>query len=201
MRVTTHFALWILGLARAETQTSDYERACLARHAAGRKRLAEIGVWHGVSTCCLRHAMAPDGMLFCVDPYPAGRFGFSVQRIIAMKEVSKVPIGAVCWVRLTGAEAGRQFALTGEHAVDFVFIDGDHSYDGLRNDWEIWSELVAPGGFVALHDSCSSASRQIDDAGSVIYTREIIRHDPRFQLVEVADTLSVFQRKYLQGDD
>src|ERR1700730_12479037 len=33
MKVTTHFALWLFGLARAETQTSDLERACLARHA------------------------------------------------------------------------------------------------------------------------------------------------------------------------
>ena len=139
--------------------------------------------------------MAPDGVLFCVDPYPVGRFGFSMQRVIAMKEVSKVPVGVVRWVRMTGAEAGRHFALISEPAVDFVFIDGDHSYDGLRNDWEIWSELVTPAGVVALHDSCSSAYRQIDDAGSTIYTREVIRHDTRFQLVEVADTLSVFRRK------
>jgi hypothetical protein len=32
-------------------------------------------------------------------------------------------------------------------AVDFVFIDGDHSYDGLRADWLGWSMLVMPGGY------------------------------------------------------
>jgi predicted O-methyltransferase YrrM len=197
MRVTTHFALWLLGLAEAETQTSDKERTCLSRFAGGRKRLVEIGTWHGVSSSCLKRAMAPDGVLICVDPYPIGRFGFSIQRLIALKEVSKVRNGTVRWIRMTGADAGRQFAGSGESAVDFIFIDGDHSYDGLRQDWEIWSGLLADGGFIALHDSRSSAARKIDDAGSVIYTREVILPDPRFRLIECVDTLSVLERKAL----
>src|ERR1700722_20557890 len=98
MRVTTHFVLWRLGLARAETQTSDKERICLAHFATGRKRLIEIGSWHGVSSSILRRVMAPDGVLICVDPYPVGRFGFSPQRLIALKEVSKVRNGTVRWV-------------------------------------------------------------------------------------------------------
>lgn len=36
--------------------------------------------------------------------------------------------------------------------VDFLFIDGDHTYAGVRRDFEIWSELVTPGGYVAFHD-------------------------------------------------
>ena len=81
MRVITHLLLWRLGLAKAETQTSEAERDCLARVAAGKKRLVEIGVWHGVTTCRLRKAMCPDGLLFAVDPYPVGRSG--LQRTVA----------------------------------------------------------------------------------------------------------------------
>lgn len=195
MRVLTHFLLWNAGLARAETQTSEAERACLARHAAGRRRLAEVGIWHGVTTCRLRRVMAPDGVLFGVDPYPRGRLGFSAQRVIARREVSRSPGGEVRWLRLTGEEAARHLAEAGEPPVDFVFIDGEHSYEGLRRDWESWSGLVAPGGVVALHDSCSSAEREIEDAGSVRYTREVIRRDPRFEVAEVVDTLTVLRRK------
>lgn len=195
MRVLTHFLLWNAGLARAETQTSEAERACLARHAAGRRRLAEVGVWHGVTTCRLRRAMATDGVLFGVDPYPPGRLGFSAQRVIARREVSKSEGGEVRWLRLTGEEAARRLAREGAPPVDFVFIDGEHSYDGLRRDWEAWSGLVAPGGVVALHDSCSSAERDIEDAGSVRYTREVIRLDARFEVAEVVDTLTVLRRR------
>jgi predicted O-methyltransferase YrrM len=191
----THFLLWNAGLARAETQTSESERACLARHAAGRRRLVEVGVWHGVTTCRLRRAMNAEGVLFGVDPYPPGRLGFSAQRAIARREVKKSSGGEVRWLRLTGVEAARLLAETCEPPLDFVFIDGDHSYEGLRGDWEAWSGLIAPGGVVALHDSCSSAEREIEDAGSVRYTRDVVRRDARYELAEVIDTLTVMRRK------
>jgi predicted O-methyltransferase YrrM len=35
---------------------------------------------------------------------------------------------------------------------DFVFIDGDHTYDGTQQDWEWYSPLVRKGGVVAFHD-------------------------------------------------
>lgn len=195
MRVMTHFLLWSVGLAEAETQTTLAERACLARHASGKKRLAEIGVWHGVTTCVLRSAMASDGVLFGVDSYPVGRLGFSTQWHIARIEVENISNGSVRWIRKPSIQAAREYAAQGHGPMDFVFIDGDHSYEAVRDDWEAWSPLLAPDGIVALHDSCSSATRQIDDAGSVKFTREVVLQDSRFQMVEVIDTLTVLRRR------
>lgn len=39
--------------------------------------------------------------------------------------------------------------------IDFLFIDGDHTYDGVRRDFEMYSPLVRPGGLVAFHDVCT----------------------------------------------
>ncbi len=36
--------------------------------------------------------------------------------------------------------------------VDFLFIDGDHSHDGVRMDFEMFSPLVKNGGLIAFHD-------------------------------------------------
>ena len=36
--------------------------------------------------------------------------------------------------------------------VDFLFIDGDHSYEGVSRDFALYSSLVRPGGLVAFHD-------------------------------------------------
>lgn len=38
--------------------------------------------------------------------------------------------------------------------IDLLFIDGDHSYEGCRMDWEMYSPLVHKGGIIALHDIC-----------------------------------------------
>jgi cephalosporin hydroxylase len=38
--------------------------------------------------------------------------------------------------------------------VDFLFIDGDHTYEGVRKDFESYGPLVRPGGLIAFHDIC-----------------------------------------------
>ena len=37
--------------------------------------------------------------------------------------------------------------------VDFLFIDGDHSLAGARNDWGKYAPLVRKGGVIAFHDT------------------------------------------------
>jgi predicted O-methyltransferase YrrM len=36
--------------------------------------------------------------------------------------------------------------------VDVLMIDGDHTEDGVRHDFELYSGLVRPGGLIAFHD-------------------------------------------------
>jgi predicted O-methyltransferase YrrM len=36
--------------------------------------------------------------------------------------------------------------------VDFVFVDGDHSYKGVRGDIRVWGRRVRSGGIIAVHD-------------------------------------------------
>jgi cephalosporin hydroxylase len=36
--------------------------------------------------------------------------------------------------------------------IDMLFIDGDHSYDGVKKDFDLYSPMVRQGGLIALHD-------------------------------------------------
>lgn len=36
--------------------------------------------------------------------------------------------------------------------IDFLFIDGDHTYNGVKSDFINYGELVRPGGIIAFHD-------------------------------------------------
>ncbi|WP_239404649.1 class I SAM-dependent methyltransferase [Frankia sp. Cj3] len=40
----------------------------------------------------------------------------------------------------------------GNEPIDLLFIDGDHTYEGVRQDYEMYSPLVRPGGVIAFHD-------------------------------------------------
>lgn len=48
------------------------------------------------------------------------------------------------------------------HELDFLFIDGDHSYEGAREDFMMYSPLVRDGGLIAFHDIADSGgSREV----------------------------------------
>ncbi len=35
---------------------------------------------------------------------------------------------------------------------DFIFIDGDHTYEGVSKDFELYKHLLSPRGYIAFHD-------------------------------------------------
>jgi predicted O-methyltransferase YrrM len=35
---------------------------------------------------------------------------------------------------------------------DFIFIDGDHSYEGVKKDFELYKQLLSPRGYIGFHD-------------------------------------------------
>lgn len=42
--------------------------------------------------------------------------------------------------------------ILGKNKIDFLFIDGDHTYEGVKIDFEQYSPLVKKGGIIAMHD-------------------------------------------------
>jgi predicted O-methyltransferase YrrM len=42
--------------------------------------------------------------------------------------------------------------ILGEDKLDLLFIDGDHSYNGVKMDYEMYSDLVSDEGIIAFHD-------------------------------------------------
>ena len=184
-----------LGLVPALTQTTPKERDCLVRYVKGTRVAVEIGVWHGVNTRSFRAAMHPEGVLYAVDPFPVGRFGISWQKKIAYLEANAIRNAQIVWLEEYSNTAVDSFKRLGSRQIDFMFIDGDHSYEGVRTDWELWSPFVAPNGVVALHDSRSYADRQIDHVGAAKYTAEVIRKDPRFEVIDEVDSVTVVRRR------
>lgn len=196
-RTPVRWALWNAGLLRPATQTTAAERACIARHATGRKRLVEIGVFNGMTTLEIRKVMAPDAILWAVDPFPKGKLGFCLDERIARHTIGRSENGSVEFVLMTGTEAARRHRDTNLLAVDFIFIDGDHSWSGIEADWTGWLPLVAPGGVIALHDSRSYPGRVVTH-DSARYTAEVVRLDPRVEVIDEVDTITVLRVRNAQ---
>lgn len=37
--------------------------------------------------------------------------------------------------------------------IDFLHIDADHSFEGVKQDFDLYSTIMSPGGIISLHDS------------------------------------------------
>jgi hypothetical protein len=64
-----------------------------------------------------------------------------------------------------------------EKKMDFIFVDGDHSYEGVKNDTEKAFKMLAPGGVILWHDYGASS-----DLGLVRYFVEFTRYTPLFRI-------------------
>jgi predicted O-methyltransferase YrrM len=148
------------GLIPPRTMHSEADAAVLRATAAGRRRVVEIGVYEGSSAAVLCEVLDPDAELHLIDPFgehgwalPAGwgaTEGASRRVVARARRRHRGP--QVTWhVDYSAAVAARW-----EGAVDLVFIDGDHSEDGVRTDWEGWNGFVEPGGAVLFHDARES---------------------------------------------
>jgi predicted O-methyltransferase YrrM len=109
----------------------------------------EIGTDNGGTLYLLAWASAPDARLLSVDirDYPRRRrwlyrsLGRRGQRV-------EVHCGDS---RLTATRTAveRYFR---EEPLDLLFIDGDHAYESVRRDYELYAPFVRAGGIIAFHD-------------------------------------------------
>lgn len=57
------------------------------------------------------------------------------------------------FIKSTSEEAYYNFFVLQDIKIDFLFIDGDHSYDGVKLDFELYINLLSENGVIVLHDT------------------------------------------------
>lgn len=117
----------------------------------GYKRGAEIGTADGryAEILCQKN---PELVLYAVDPwypYEGNWRSESYQnRAFEMAQKRLQPYNAFM-MRKTSLEASLEVK---NEALDFVFIDGSHTFDNVMLDILLWTPKVRKGGIVSGHD-------------------------------------------------
>ena len=124
--------------------------------------ILEIGSWHGKSTIVLATAAKSVGSrVYAVDPHqginywqddfsPMDELGPSLDAFGENLQNAGVA-DAVEPVVMTSREAFN--ALRDQPPFSFVFIDGNHGYENVRQDFDLWSQRLIADGVLAFHDS------------------------------------------------
>jgi predicted O-methyltransferase YrrM len=111
----------------------------------------EIGTWTGGTLYLWSRLAAYNATLISVDfpPKPDdrmlvdrfSRFVLPGQRLVCLREDSHA-----------SATREKVTELLQNQRLSLLFIDGDHSYEGVKRDYEMYSPLVRPGGLLIFHD-------------------------------------------------
>jgi hypothetical protein len=56
-------------------------------------------------------------------------------------------------------------------------VDGDHSYEGVRADYEHWRATLPPGGHIAFHDAAAWGDLSVAHEEIARVMRELERDD------------------------
>ena len=119
------------------------------------RRVLEIGTARGGNFYLLSRAAAEDATLVSLD-LPGGPFGggYSTWKLPIYRRLVR-PGQRPVFLRanshdVSSVEIVRRHL--NQQPLDLAFIDGDHTYQGVKRDWELYSPLVRAGGLIAFHD-------------------------------------------------
>jgi len=126
--------------------------------------MVEIGAWLGRSTAYMaseiRRRLRPNIKFYAVDTWLGSANEPDMQATIQhyggdlydqfTRNMHRCGVmNYVTPLRMTSEEASRTFA---DASVDFLFVDGDHSYEGVSSDIRNWLPKMKPGKTMAGHD-------------------------------------------------
>jgi len=130
----------------------------LAEMAAELGPIVEIGMYKGRSTLCLTQGVrqAGKGHIWTIDlfeetytfegcPAPLPSLSQSQQTLVEHNARDLVTI-------INGDSRHSSTANRVPDAIAFLFIDGDHTFEALSQEWETWSPKLRKDCLVAIHD-------------------------------------------------
>jgi predicted O-methyltransferase YrrM len=118
-------------------------------------RILEIGTAGGGTLFLFTKIASPYATIVSVD-LPGGKFGGGYPNACIPLYRSFASNGQEIYLIRQNSHSEAALievkAIVGEQKFDLIFIDGDHTYEGLKTDFCIYSQLMKENGIMAFHD-------------------------------------------------
>jgi hypothetical protein len=82
-----------------------------------------------------------------------------------------------------------------DESFDFIFIDGDHTFDAVSQDFNLYYPKVKKQGLIFMHDSRMYRGGANFHVGSSQFAEQLINNDSRLELIGEAFSLTCFLKK------
>jgi len=180
----------------------------MSRRLENRKPVVvEIGSWLGKSSFLLALGLKHrgGGTLYCIDPFNAD--GDADSRTAYQEIASTLPVSlqqkfeqTMKGLRVDSVIKvlpgySSQFAPSFSEAIDLLFIDGDHQYEGVLRDYREWSPHIKAGGVLAFHD-VGQLGNEPSDGPSRVVTEEVLKNASTWTDFNQIDSLFVARKQH-----
>ncbi len=126
------------------------------------KNILEIGTARGGTLFCFCKILQENGIIISID-LPQGKFGggYPVWKIPFYSSFVKPPQK----IHLIRDDSHKNRTLEklkiilGNEKIDFLFIDSDHTYEGVKKDFQMYESFVKKGGMIGFHDIILHSSK------------------------------------------
>jgi len=154
-RINPHY-----GQASRESLTLPLQRVILSLLAMQKREgvIVELGSWTGGGVLLMAPYLTRERSYHAVDTFNAdtmpddyirGSLKGRKQLDVFQDNITAVQDKVVVHQGFTNTVAA---SWPRDLAIDLLFIDADHSYKGVSDDWKNWNRFVRRGGVIAFHD-------------------------------------------------
>jgi predicted O-methyltransferase YrrM len=159
-----------------------------ASAASGRGVIVEIGSWKGRSTTWLASGARLAGQrVYAIDPHRGSREDPAADTLNEfLDNLARTGLADVVEpMVMTSEEAAARVA----GPIELLFIDGDHSFEAVRRDAELWLPRLMDGGTVMFHDVATAAY-----TGPRRIVRRMVCRNPGFHGIARVGSMLVARR-------
>jgi predicted O-methyltransferase YrrM len=134
----------------------------------------EIGTWRGGTLFLLCHFGQPDAVIVSLD-MPGGLFGggYHWLQIPVYRMFARGNQKLHLLRQDSHSDESQRIVeeILGGNKLDYLLIDGDHTYEGVKKDFEMYSPAVSDHGVIVFHDIVPHAPER--NCGVSDFWREI----------------------------
>jgi predicted O-methyltransferase YrrM len=108
--------------------------------------IVEIGTLYGRSTSFIAIGAKKEVRVYAVDCWEGTHYHRMIQAVeyfTKLDLMSKIKIIKGYSTRVVKSFKG---------SIDMLYIDGDHSYESVKSDYNAWYPFLVKGGIIAFHD-------------------------------------------------
>jgi len=157
--------------------------------------IVELGSYKGKSTVYLARSALPMVNVICVDTFMSDATTVSSNDTLDTFLYNTAGLSNIIVLpSKTGHVAKIMKANEHPAKIALLFIDADHSYEGVKTDFDNFSPFVAPGGVIIFHDAYgeNGETENTPWPGVTRFCKEL-EANPKWKLIEKCRRCAVFR--------